>query len=199
MFIIDVETSGLDELKNGIIEVGALKFESPRISYYSICRLDEDDEIDEDSLKINGQTREQVRDPNRLTQKQALTELFGLVEKEKDFYAAGENVGGFDLRFIKARTKKYLLKYPFQYRSYDLHSVASLKYEQIFKQLPINNGKTELGLPKILEFVGLKDERKIHNALEYCKLEAETISRIRHGKNIFSEYSAFPIPGYLKK
>jgi len=55
-----------------------------------------------------------------------------------------------------------------------------------------------MDLPKILEFVGLRDERKFHNALEDCKLEAECFSRIIYGKNLLLEYSDFLIPGYLK-
>ena len=199
MFIIDIETSGLDELKHGIVEIGAIKYENPEIFYHSLSRLDEEDEIDDNALKINGQTREQVRDINRPTQKQILIELYELLQRENDFYAAGENVVSFDLRFIRAKAKKYGLKDLFQYRSYDLHSIASLKYEQIFGNLPLKDGKTELGLSKILEFVGLKDERKKHNALEDCKLEAEAISRIRSSKNLFPEYSQYPTPDYLKK
>ena len=199
MFVIDIETSGLDELKHGIIELGIIKYENPKIFYHSFCRLDNGDEINDRTLEINGQTREQVRDPHKPSQKQVLIELYELIKRENYFYAAGENVGSFDLRFIRARARKYGLKDLFHHRSYDLHSAASLKYEQIYGELPIINGKAEFGLLRILEFVGIKDERKQHNALEDCKLEAEAISRIRHGKNLFQEYSQFPIPYYLKK
>ncbi len=198
MIVLDIETSGLDELKHGIIEIAAIKFENPEIYYYSLCGLDEDDEIDDNALEINGQRREKIRDSSRPSQKQVLTELFEFLERENDFYASGENIGSFDLRFIRAKARKYGLKDRFQYRSYDLHSVASFKYEQVFGELPIKNGKIELNLNKILEFVGLKDERKQHNALDDCRLEAEAISRLKFGKGIFREYSNFSIPNYLK-
>lgn len=198
MIVIDIGTSGLDELKHGIVEIGAIKFETKSF-YRKLCRLDEDDEIDDKSLEINGQTKEQVRDRGRTSQEQALTGLYEFIKKENDFYAAGENVGSFDLKFIRAKAKKYGIKDLFQHRSFDLHSVASLKYEQVYSELPIKNGKNELGLSQILEFVGIGDERKKHAALEDCRLEAEVISRIIYGKSLFQVYSNSPIPNYLIK
>lgn len=198
MIIVDIETSGLDPRKQGILEIAGLKFENPDIFFHSYCRLDKEDEIDPKALEINGFSEEEARDLNKPTQKQALGKFFKWVEERRDFYAAGENVGNFDLNFVKVRADKYDLKFPFQHRSYDLNTAAVCVYERIYHKLPIVEGKIKMGLPEILEFVGLKDERGKHGALEDCKLEAECISRLRHGKSLFLEYSTFKIPGYLK-
>lgn len=68
-----------------------------------------------------------------------------------------------------------------------------------------------MGLPEVLNFCGLQDNRirlketevvkegKPHNALEDAKLEAECLSRILYGKKLFQEFSRFDIPERLKK
>ncbi len=199
MIIIDIETTGLDELKHGIIEIAAIQFDNPGNFYHSLCKVDDEDEIDEKALEINGQKINDVRDTNRKNQKQILEELFDFAFRINDFYAAGENIGTFDLRFLLYKSKKYNLKYPFQYRSFDLNTAAFLTIEKFNKKSIIIKGKNELNLGKILEFVGLKDTRKYHNALEDVKLEAEAISRLQYGKNLFPEYSIFPVPIHLVK
>ncbi len=198
MIIVDIETSGLDPNKHGILEIASLKFEAPNISYQSYCRLDEDDEIDSKALEINGQSKEEIRDSNRLSQKQVLIEFFDFIKKQGDFYIAGENVGSFDWSFIKIKSEKYSLDFPLQHRTFDLQTLAQTKYEQVYGKLLIENGKSKMGLPQILEFVGMRDERKKHGALEDCKLEAECFSRLLKGKKLFDEYNKFPIPDYLK-
>ncbi len=198
MIVVDIETSGLDPRKHGILEIAGLKFENPDVFFHSYCRLDKEDEIDPKALEINGFSEEEARDLSRPTQEKALDKFFKWVEERKDFYAAGENVGGFDLNFIKVRADKYNLKFPFQYRSYDLNTAAACKYERMYHKLPIVDGKIKMGLPEILEFVGMKDERKTHSALEDCRLEAEAISRLRFGKGLFLDYTRYKIPGYLK-
>jgi hypothetical protein len=93
-----------------------------------------------------------------------------------------------------------------------LHTVAQEKYKEINgKYLLKENGNSDMNLKKVLEFCGIPDERKQeingkitekgkeHNALEDCKLEAECFSRLVFGKNLFSEYSKFKVPRYLKK
>jgi len=199
MIVVDIETSGLDPRKHGILEMAGLKFENPDVFFHSYCGLDKEDEIDSKALEINGFTEEETRDLSRPTQKKALDKFFKWIEERKDFYAAGENVGSFDLNFIKVKADKYGLIFPFQYRSYDLNTAAVCKYERIYCKLPIVDGKIKVGLPQILELVGMKDERGKHEVLEDCRLEAECISRLRHGRGLFLEYSKFKIPDYLLK
>mgnify|MGYP001568271871 FL=1 len=199
MIIVDIETTGLNPYKHSICEIGAIKFEDPSKFFHKFVRIDNNNEIDQKSLEINGQTEKSVRDHNRQSQISVLKDFFEWIKNQKDFYVAGENVGIFDLMWIKSKAEIYNLTYPFQYRSFDLNTAATMKYEETHGKLPIVDGKNQMSLDSIIEFVGLKYERKIHNALEDCKLEAEAISRIRQGKNLFQEYSQFPIPDYLKR
>ena len=58
---------------------------------------------------------------------------------------------------------------------------------------------SNMGLPNVLKFCGMEDNRQDHNALEDCKLTAECFSRLTEGKGIFPEYEKYPIPEYLIK
>ena len=184
MIILDIETTGLSPNKNAIIEIGAINFENPEISYSKLCRVDEEDIIEQEALNINGQTREQITSIDRISQKELLIDFFEWIRKHGDFYVAGENIGSFDWSFLKIKAEKYDLYFPLPSRVLDLQAVAQLKYFQLNKKLFTENGKSVMSLPKTLEFVGLKDERMKHRALEDCKLEAEAFS-----KSNFSEKS----------
>ena len=56
-----------------------------------------------------------------------------------------------------------------------------------------------MNLTEVLKFVGMQDNRIMHNALEDVKLTAECFYRIIYGKNLFAEFKEFQIPSYLKK
>ncbi len=75
----------------------------------------------------------------------------------------------------------------------------------------VEGEKSGMNLSNTLKFCGLKDERmqmqggeiskegKPHDALEDCKLEGECFYRLIHGKNLFPEFSKFPVPEVLRK
>jgi len=210
MIVMDIETTGLSPIKNGIVEIAALKFENPNICFQTLCRID-DEEIDPVALEVNGQSVEEVKDLNRSSQKEALVKFFEWIKEQEDFCVIGQNVGEFDWRFINIKAEKYGLDFPLHKRSLDLHTLVFFRYFQVYRKFPIENGKSLMNLNKILEFVGIKDERKyvsggkvvkegkFHGALEDCKLEAECFSRLIYGKGLFDEYAKFPIPEYLKR
>ncbi len=116
----------------------------------------------------------------------------------------------FDYGFLFLRAKKYGLEFPFSHRTFDLHVFAAAKYFEINNKLPIEEGKSKMNLPMVIEFCGLKDKRiqlkenevvkegEPHNGLIDAKLEAECLSRILYGKNLIKDYKNFPIPRYFK-
>jgi DNA polymerase III epsilon subunit-like protein len=211
MILIDIETTGVNFWENGIVSIGALCFENPKNQFYGECRIDEDDIITEDALKINGFTREEITNKGKQTQEELVKSFFKWLEKQDTRILAGHNVGFFDLNFIKTKAKKYNLNIKTRYRSLDLCSVAQTRYFQINGKFLLDDYKENaMSLPEVLRFCGIKDERieirdgklikqgKKHNALEDCKLEAECLSRLLSGKGLFEEYNKFPIPDYLK-
>jgi DNA polymerase III epsilon subunit-like protein len=211
MIIIDIETTGVNFWENGILSIGALCFNHPEKQFYGECRVDEDDIITEDALKINGFSKEEITNEKKQTQKELVKKFFEWLEKQEIKILAGHNVGFFDLNFLKTKAKKYNIPLKMRFRSLDLCSVAQTKYFQINGKFLLDDYKENaMSLPEVLKFCGIKDERieirnkelikqrKTHNALEDCKLEAECFSRLLSGKGLFEEYNKFLIPNYLK-
>lgn len=209
MIIVDIETSGVNCEKNGIWQIGALEFENPSNTFLGESRIDDNDLVDAEALKIIGKTEKELRDKGKQTQKQLLENFFNWVLNIENKILVS-HVTPFDYAFLTIKAKKYDLKFPFAHRSFDLHSLAALKYFQIHGKFLIEEGNSKMNLPKVIEFCGMKDTRiqmkdgkvvqegTAHNGLDDAKLEAECLSRILYGKNLFREYSHFSVPDYLK-
>lgn len=208
MIIVDIETSGIDFVKNGIWQIGAIEFDNPENTFLQEARIDDEDEIMEDALKVTGKTENELRNIKKQTQKQLLENFFNWVSKIENKTMVAMNTP-FDHSIIYIRSKKYKLESPLKHRTFDLHTIAALKYFQINGKFLVENGSSKMNLPKIIEFVGMEDNRlqlkdghvvkqgKPHEALDDCKLEAECLSRILYGKNMFKEFENFKVPGYL--
>ena len=77
MISIDIESSGGDFLKHGIFQIGALDTDNPNNYFFETCKIDDNDEIDSDALRITGTTEEILRDKSRQSQ-QEMIEKFQL-------------------------------------------------------------------------------------------------------------------------
>ncbi len=209
MIVVDIETSGgFAPEKVGIWQIGAVELENPSNTFLEESRIDDSDIIEEDALKVIGKTEKELRDENKQSQKELLQHFFNWAEKIKPSNFICHNPQ-FDYGFLRIRANKYGLKFPFPYKSFDLHSIAAAKYFEINKKFLIEEGESAMNLTNILSFCGLKDERirlkdgkivkegKPHNGLEDAKLEAECFFRLVYGKNVFEEFKKFPIPKYL--
>jgi hypothetical protein len=86
---------------------------------------------------------------------------------------------------------------------FDTHSMASMKHFELNGKFLMKKERlgmvSDMGLSNVLKFVGMKDERIVHDALGDAKLTAECFSRIVYGRNLLEEYSKFKIPEYLLK
>ncbi len=212
MIVIDIETSGLDFMKNGIISIGAIDFNNPDNFFYEECRIDDEDEITEGAMKINGFGEEEFRSRDKQSQEELIKNFYGWLEKQEVKMLAGHNVGFFDLNFIKQKAEKYGVKIKSRYRNLDLCSVSQTLYFQVNKRFLLDElNENAMNLSKVLEFCGLSDDRisfeenkvkrdgKPHNSLEDAKLAAECFSRLINGKDLFKEFSKFPVPNYLRR
>ncbi len=204
MIVLDIETTGLDFKKCGIWQIGAIEFENPKNYFLEEARIDNEDEIlnyagaKKTVYEITGKKDSDFRNPELQTQKKLLENFFRWIEKTKvrNFLCEGPQ---FDVGFILTKARKYNLEIPFYHRSFDLHTISQLRYFQTKEEFLIKENHSDMGLPNTLQFCGMQNNRKSHNALEDCKLEAECFSRLLHGKGSFPEYSQFPVPDYLKQ
>lgn len=202
MIILDIETTGLTD-ECGIYEIGAINLEDVSNVFFQNARIDEEDIIQKEALKINGKTELELRDIYVQSQEQLIKNYLDWVgvQQEKLFY--GQNIN-WDISKIQSKSIKYGLFDTFNkihsHRGFDLHTIAQEKYKAVYDKFLLNkNGTSAMSLGKILQFCGMKDNRKTHNSLEDCKLEGECISRLDYGKNWHPDYAKFKIPSYLKK
>lgn len=198
MIVVDIETSGLDSVKNGIWQIGAVDLDTGE-EFLEESKIDKDDKILEEAMNICQVTEDFLRDKTKQSQKQMLGNFFQWVaqRKIKNFICQNPQ---FDMGFIKTKASKYNLQTPFHHRSFDTHSLAQLKHKIVHGDFLINKekGRSQMNLSEVLKFCGMQDNRGAHNALEDAKLTAECFSRLTQGKNFIKEYSKFKIPDYLK-
>jgi DNA polymerase III epsilon subunit-like protein len=170
MIILDIETSGLDERENCMLSLGAVEFETG-LEFYGECKAYTDAIISEQALAVNGFTYAQANDPTKRVPHELLRNFCEwAIELKHGQLLAGQQVGSFDIKFIKRVFDHNLshtgIKWPFGYRSVDLHSLAWVKWRE------------SLSLDGILVKLGLASETKPHNALTGAKLEAEAFKRL---------------------
>lgn len=202
MIILDIETSGINWLKCGLWQIGAIDLESGE-TFFEESRIDDEDIILDDPLspkpvlEVIGKTEEELRDKEKQSQKQLLENFLRWVSARKIKHFVCQNPQ-FDMGYIWTKARKYGLEINFDYKAFDLHSIAQIKYFDINKQFFIEDNKSKMSLKRILEFCGIEDKRGVHNALEDVKLTAECFNRLVYGKNLLSEFTKFDTPNYLK-
>lgn len=209
MIVVDTEFTSLN-FKGGLWQIGAVDLDNPKNTFLEEAKLEEVDEIQQAALDVVGKTEEELRDKNRQSQKEMLEHFFEWAKsiKVKNLVCQGQ----WDFPYILIKANKFGLEFPFPHRCFDLHSIAQVKHFEVKGGLLIKEDKSGMGLDSVLEFCGIKDERrridrkgvlvkegKPHNALEDAKLEAEAFSRLVYGKNLLPEFSKFKIPEYLLK
>jgi DNA polymerase III epsilon subunit-like protein len=196
MISIDIESSGGDFLKHGIFQIGALDTDNPNNYFFETCRIDDDDEIDPDALRVTGTTEEMLRDRSLQSQREMLEKFLEWMKgaQVKSFLCHNTQ---FDHAFIRCKLSKYNLPIGIPWRAFDIHSIASLKFLEVNGSLLIKEQESFLTLSKIIEFCGMNDPRDTHNALEDAELTAECYARIMYKRKLINKYSDYPLPEYL--
>ena len=208
MIVVDLEMTGMDYERCGIVEIGAIDTDSLE-EFYGEARLAENNQIinegncDYTVQDVLGKTEAELREKTKQSEKQLLEKFFNWCKnaKVKNFICQHPHS---DIAFLEQKARIHKIKFPFlSYKAFDMHSMAQVRFFLLNKEFSLKSKQGELqsamGLPNILELVGMKDKRKInHNALEDAKLTAEAFSRLIYGKNLLKEYSEFSVPDYLK-
>lgn len=193
MIVVDIEASGLDAKESSIVSVGAIGFNNPENQFYEECRIFEGAHVNEDSLKVNGFTEEQIRDPKKKTDREVVEAFLAWSRTCKEWTLAGQNPS-FDRDFLKETAYRYHVNWPIAHRTVDLHSVAYAHFVKKGIEIPLKNNHSDLDLDNIAKFVGLTSEPEPHNALNGAKFAAEALSRLLNGKQLLDEYKEFAIP-----
>jgi len=212
MIVLDIETSGGNPIENGIWQIGAIDLNAME-EFLEEARIDDEDAVEEEALKVVGKTEEELRDKTKQSQKELITNFLNWFNSRENKDLLCHNPQ-FDQSFIKDKAIKYFKEDPFyppRQRAFDLHTIAQIKFNEINGKFLTIEDHSEMGSRNILKLCGIEDPRRSvrnneiskegtpHNALEDCKLEAECFSRLIYGKNLFSEFSKFEIPEVLRK
>jgi len=196
MLVVDCEMSGLDPQKNSLVSIGAIDFDNPSRQLYEECRVWDGAHIEDEALAVNGYTREQILDPSKQSEGDAVHKFIQFAEGMNDTTIAGQNVFT-DLYFLRAAaTRAGHTSWPFAHRIIDIHTMC---FEHMIKRgvtPPVDPLKhhSALNLDAVLIYCGIPEEPKPHNALTGAKCNAEVISRLLYGKKFLPEFEQFAIP-----
>ncbi|MGC9602550.1 MAG: 3'-5' exonuclease [Minisyncoccia bacterium] len=196
MLVVDCEMSGLDPQKNSIVSIGAIDFSNPTRQLYEECRVWDGAHIEDEALTVNGFTREEILDPAKQSEGDAVHAFITFADGMADTTVAGQNVFT-DLYFLRAAaTRAGHTEWPFAHRIIDIHTLC---FEHMIKRRvtpPIDPVKrhSALNLDAVLQYCGIPEEPKPHNALTGAKCNAEVISRLLYGKKLLLEFEQFSIP-----
>jgi DNA polymerase III epsilon subunit-like protein len=162
MIVLDIETSGIDPCLHGLLSLGAVDCETGE-TFHGDCCLTQGRAYATEALAINGRSAISL---NVGVPDTVLVAVFGDWCEGRNGLVGGQQVGSFELLFLREVFGRAKLHWPFGCRCVDLHSVAWAKWGE------------SLGLDGILERLGLEKEPRPHNALTGAKLEAEALRRL---------------------
>jgi DNA polymerase III epsilon subunit-like protein len=194
MIALDIETSGVDPLKNSIVSLGALDTDEPTNQFYDECRVWESAHINDESLAINGFSREEVTDPSKKTEAELLQSFLAwALDRPKNRTVVGQNTS-FDMGFLQAACKRAGIEFPLAHRTLDTHALVWLHMMLHDVEPPALHGHSALNLTAALAYCGLPPEPKPHNALTGAFVHAEIFSRIAYTKKMLPEFIEYDIP-----
>lgn len=196
MIVLDVESSGLVPDRHSILSIGALDLDDPTNQFYEECQVWEGAEIEDEALAINGFEREEIQGAGSMKQTEAgliASFVAWAMDRPKDKTLAAQNVT-FDRMFVEAACKRAGIECPFAHRTLDVHSLVWLHMVSRGVEVPMKNGHSGINLGLALNYVGLPEEPKPHNALTGAYSHAEVIARIAYTRKLLPDFSTFSIP-----
>ena len=196
MLVTDCEMTGLEPTLHSIVSVGAVDLDNPSRQLYEECRMWDGAKVEDEALAVNGFTRAQVEDPTKQSEGELVRKFIAFADGMADATIAGQNVFT-DLYFLQnAARRAGHTAWPFAHRIIDIHSLA---WEHMVKRgltPPLNPEKrhSALNLDAALQYCGIPEEPRPHNALTGAKCNAEVISRLLHDKKLLPEFEQYEIP-----
>jgi len=193
MIILDIEASGVDEVKHSILSIGALDFDHPENQFYGECRVWTGAHIMTEALAVNGFTEEQVNDEKKQTEGDLVKTFMEWTEKIEERTIGGQNPS-FDRDFAMRASGRAGLNWTLAFRTIDLHSVAYTHMVKRGIKPPVTNNHSGLNSEAIMTYVGIPVEPHPHNALNGAKQAAEALARLLYNRKLLPEYEKFEMP-----
>ena len=196
MLVVDIEASGVDYQTCSIISVGALDLSHPERQLYEECRIWDGAHIEPGATAVHGQSDAAITDPGKQSEADLTHKFLAFAEGLDDRTLAGQNVS-FDRDFLKAAAARAgHTNWPFAHRTIDTHTLCYMHMVKRGLTPPLDPVKkhSALNLDAVLNYCGIPEEPKPHNALTGAKSHAEVISRLLYDKKLLPEFAQFAIP-----
>jgi DNA polymerase III epsilon subunit-like protein len=194
MLVVDVEASGTDEYKHSIVSVGALDLANPTNRFYEECRVWDGAHIMDEAMAVNGFTKEEVTDPKKQSEADLIHSFLHWSDGLEERTLAGQNVS-FDRDFLKAAAERAgHTEWPFAFRTIDTHTLCYMHMVQRGLQPPVVLKRSALNLDAVLNYCGIPEEPRPHNALTGALSHAEVTARLLYGRKLLPEFMQFDIP-----
>jgi DNA polymerase III epsilon subunit-like protein len=196
MLVVDVESSGVDYEKNSIISVGAIDLSNPTNQLYEECRIWEGAHISEEATAIHGVSDAELTDPKRQSEADLVHKFITWAMQLPERTLAGQNVS-FDRDFLRAAAHRAgHTEWPFAHRTIDTHTLCYMHMVKAGLTPPVDpeHHRSALNLDAVLNYCGIPDEPKPHNALTGAMSHAEVISRLLYDKKLLPIFEQYDIP-----
>ena len=196
MIAIDIEGSGTEPHVHSILSIGAVDLSDPSNTFYAECRAFDGAKIEDEALAVNGFSRQQAIDPTKPSEADLVHQFIAWAAPLADITLAGQNVS-YDRDMLRyAAQRAGHTSYPFAHRTIDSHSLCWMHMIKRGVTPPIDPVKrhSALNLDAVLQYCGIPEEPKPHNALTGAKSHAEVISRLLYDKKLLPEFTQYEIP-----
>jgi len=162
MIVVDVETGGLDPIRNSLLSIGAVEYEDPTNEFYVELEPLAGTEIHPKVLSINDYSPNTWKNTNHFV---GMNLFYEWIKQIPDKTLAGHNPA-FDRDFCNANFEHAKLGRVFDFHTVDLHTLA---YQKFGKSLSAN---------RIYDKLQMRREPDPHNALNGAKWECEAIREL---------------------
>lgn len=157
ILVVDLETSGLDPVRDCIVEIGACLLDPDTLDEEGCfnARVRPTCPVSVEALRVHGLTAEVLAEAPSIDH--AIRQFLDFAPT--DALLAGHNVG-FDVAFLKAAFTRTGLEYPFDYHAIDVWSVGFMCRAGMRNQdhLPtLDDFADALGLPRSARHTALED------------------------------------------
>ncbi|MDE2079063.1 MAG: 3'-5' exonuclease [Patescibacteria group bacterium] len=195
MIALDIEASGIDSRKSSILSIGAVDFDNPDNQFYDECRVWDGAHISDEALAVNGFSREEAVDPVKKSEAELVKAFLAWAMELRDWTIVGQNPS-FDRDYVLAACERAGIEFPFAHRTVDTHSLAYMHmvFHGITPPFDAEKHRTALNLDAALQYVGIPEEPKPHNALTGAMSHAEVASRLLYGKSLLPDFDVYPLP-----
>jgi len=196
MLVLDVEGTGTEAHKHSIVSVGALDLAHPENRFYEECRIWDGAHVMDEALEVNGFTREQIVDPNKMSEADLIRSFLDWSKTLDDRTFAGQNPS-YDRDFMKYAAERagHTASW-FAHRTTDANTHCGMHMVNGALHPPIDpvHKRSALNLDAVLNYCGIPEEPHPHNALTGALSHAEVISRLLYGRKLLPEFAQHEIP-----